>query len=366
MYYWKATLFAAVALALAGCSDRKSDGAFDVYSASRGDVMAVVNGEAVRASDFFDRQRAELAFYAYGNGKRTLAAAEGDERFRSRLDKVRYQREGYILAELVNQALIGQYLAKERIDVSAEESEQTVSNSLRKINFKQSLAAFAATNGLEAATLRRHILASLRVQTAVAHFDPASTSVSEEEIDAGLKRLENYRDLAVASNAVTFATCSNVIRRVESGADFAAIGRQEGFSPEESEEWDNLVHDEFTNKEFEEWAFSAPVGSVGGPFELDDCIGVFKILDRVEGTREPSMASAEVASVRLARIAYPVIDPEPEPRTREYVRGALLKWKATQSQKELFRRLHEEMKLDYPSGTNFVYDISKPRENKQK
>lgn len=354
----KAIMLAVAAVLVAGCAENDPNAEFGVYSAPREKTMAVVNGEAIRVGDFLDRQRTELAFFSYSNGKRLLAAAEADSRFAERLAKIKSQREGGILAELVNQSIVEQYMAKTGVDIPAAEAETTVSNSLKKIGFKSGLDAFAATNGIDAAVVKRHILAPLRIKQAVLKFAPESDEVSEEEIDAGLKRQDDYKALAVASNTVTFATCSNLLARIAGGETFEHVGLTNGFSPQEAEEWDNLVHDEFTNPAFEEWAFSAPIGSVGGPYELDDCIAVFKILDRVEGTREKTMVSRETASVRLARIGFPVIDVEPEPHTREFVKDTLVKWKMFQSQKKLMNQLHEAMELEYPNGTNFTYTTS--------
>ena len=351
----KAITFAVAAVMVAGCAKNDPTAEFDVYSAPKGKVMAVVNGEAVKVGDFLDRQRTELAFFSHSNGKRLLADAETDPRFAERLGKIKRQRENGILAELVNQSIVEQYIAETSVDIPAAEVETTISNSLRKIGYKGGLEAFAATNGLDAAVVKRHILAPLRMKLAVLKFAPESNEVSAEEIDAGLKRQDDYKALAIASNTVTFATCSNLLARIAGGETFEHVGLTNGFSPQEAEEWDNLVHDEFTNQEFEEWAFSAPIGSVGGPYELDDSIGVFKILDRVEGMREKTMAARETASVRLARIGFPVIDIEPEPHTREFVKDALVKWKMFQSQKLLMNKLHEAMRLEYPNGTNFTY-----------
>ena len=142
------------------------------------------------------------------------------------------------------------------------------------------------------------------------------------------------------------------------GADFSEIGLKRGeYEPKEASYWDRMEYSEIAkeNKTMAEWSFKAPIGSIGGPFELDDGLSIVKILERSEGTLHDSDASERVADVTLARITYYLVVPEPEPRTREFVRDSLTIWKKEQAQKGLFDELHSEMKLEYPHGTNFVF-----------
>ena len=141
------------------------------------------------------------------------------------------------------------------------------------------------------------------------------------------------------------------------GLDFVEAAKKYSvFGPDEAERWTMDEYSEIANEKLRDWAFSAPVGSIGGPFDVPDGLAIVKIVDRSDGPLEPSLASELVANVTLSRIGFYMIVPDPEPRTREHVREALTKWKMKNAQMSFFKELHDGMKIEYPQGTNFVYN----------
>ena len=46
------------------------------------------------------------------------------------------------------------------------------------------------------------------------------------------------------------------------------------------------------------------------------------------------------------------------------MKESLLKWKAGKAQEAMFKKLHAEMKLEYPLGTNFSFSVSSVKERK--
>ena len=156
---------------------------------------------------------------------------------------------------------------------------------------------------------------------------------------------------------MTWATASNVLNQVTNGLDFVEAAKKYSvFGPDEAERWTMDEYSEIANEKLRDWAFSAPVGSIGGPFDVPDGLAIVKIVDRSDGLLEPSLASELVANVTLSRIGFYMIVPDPEPRTREHVREALTKWKMKNAQMSFFKELHDGMKIEYPQGTNFVYN----------
>jgi len=347
-----------VAIALVwGCDRVPTDdqGAVLIYQAPRAAVLATVNGEKITAGDFFDRQRLEAAFYRLNKKGKTDLSKPPDEGTAKGLEQLKARRQETLLAELINQLQTRQYLAKSGKALTDARRQEIVAATLKKAKYGESLATLAQAIQVPESFVVLQMGASEEQRVARELFNPACNQVTEDEILRGLKQQDQYKSLAMASNAVTFATCSNLLKQVRAGASFSELGKTHGFAEAEAEEWDTLRHDEFTNKEFEKWAFSAPVGSVGGPFELEDSIGIFKILERQDGMTAPSMAAAEVATVRMARMGFPVIDPEPEPHTPEFVKGVLLDWKRKQAQKKLLEKLNAEAKIVYPHGSKFLY-----------
>ena len=314
-------------------------------------VLARVDNDAITAKNFCDRLKADIAVYKYKNRKMP------SDQLAAKLDKFRDIKQRRILAELVCQRLIEVYMRDEGILVSADEENQLQDNFLDTLKFKGSFDEMAALLGLEAAYLREQLRFPLCVEKARRHSFGASSIVSEKDIDEGRARQDRYYERAICSNSLAYAVCSNVFRKVtQEGMEFADAGRKYSqWNPEEAVSWDKMNPSEIDSTELKKWAFSAPVGSIGGPFELEDGVSIVKILARTEGAVEKSVVSLQEADVTLARITFRLLVAEPEPRTREYVRKALEKWKADNAQKQLFSRLRNNAVLTYPNGTNFNF-----------
>ena len=80
-----------------------------------------------------------------------------------------------------------------------------------------------------------------------------------------------------------------------------------------------------------------------------------KIVGRQEGSEKASMVTKQVEEVQLVRINFAMAEEQPEPRTREHCRAALLNWKAQDAQNRLFTKLFNEATIDYPSGSKLNF-----------
>lgn len=350
-------LVLAVAALVAGCSREAeltpsaSKEPIDLAALKPGLVLVKVNGRSVTSDDYLRRVGVETAIFNYQSRKQPADKVEAAR------PQFLASRAGSILPELVNQILVDEYLTKHDFKPSEEADDAIIEKSLSAFGFKGDLAQFAAANKVDAEYLKGQLLVPSRMESAREIFNGGGFSVSEKEIDEGLERMDKYHDFAVASNAVTWATASNVLNQVTNGLDFVEAAKKYSvFGPDEAERWTMDEYSEIANEKLRDWAFSAPVGSIGGPFDVPDGLAIVKIVDRSDGPLEPSLASELVANVTLSRIGFYMIVPDPEPRTREHVREALTKWKMKNAQMSFFKELHDEMKIEYPQGTNFVYN----------
>lgn len=323
-------------------------GEVDLSLANDRQVLIRVGGDKVTAADFRARMAIETQIFTRKNERRPD--------FKEVLARYLKSRSGAILPLLVNQTLLARYAKENGIALSNERKQSLLKVSLARCGCRDGVEAAAKSFGVSQDFLELQLLQPTLTELAREHFDPHCTEVSEQEIDEGLARQTAYYERAVATNAITRAACSNVLAQVLAGADFAATGlKVMGDDASEAVRWGVFEYDELDTDEIRKWAFSAPIGSIGGPFELGDGLAIVKILSRNEGALHQSMAAESVADVTLARINFEMVNEEPEPRTRDYVRQALRKWKGEQAQKRLFESLMAAHPLVYPEGTNFVF-----------
>lgn len=333
--------------------DSSSTNEVRVSSLKADDVLVAVNGRPVTVADWRRRLDFEKALFTLRHKDKSAARLEAD------LKSFLSMRGQQILNQLVAQYLVADYLAENKVSFAESDREAERERQVKAMHLKISYEKLASDLGPDIGYADAQFLYPFYVKLAREHFDPACKAVSDQEIDAGLERMESYYQMATASNAVTYAACSNLIARLQGErTDFAVQARLAGVQDlEEAGYWDSFEPSEIEDPELKQWAFKAPVGSVGGPFLLEDGLSIVKILEREEGTEEASLASGGVAAVELARMTFDYIEPEPEPRTREHVREALLQWKAGQVQKRMFEDFQERSPLVFPNGRDLDFDM---------
>jgi len=343
-----------VLVCLCGCGEKtsvaSSNGPIRVFDVPPETVLATVNGRALTAQDFRFRLAFETGVFSY-----TMQyAAQKPKDGAARVALFERQRLSGVMPQLVHCALLDAYLESacggRDVKYAEKEFAKAVNRLMPKKARKEGLEGLAKAIGLTPEYVKEQVLVSAREDKARLVFEPASTNVTEKEIDEGLARMDAYTAMAVATNRATWATASNVLAQIKAGADFAKLGRTNGDAGGEATEWATFERDEFENASLRDWAFSAKDGAVGGPFEVDDGVSIVKVLRSKAGTDVASLASAGAAEVTLARINFPLFEENPEPKTRQHCREALLAWKANQAKERLFKKLLNEAKIAYPNG----------------
>ena len=357
-------IFLAVGL-LSGCGKESANApkkSIAVFTADPSVVIARVGERDITVGDFRRQLDFETAIHRVTMMKAKKPPKDPEERVR----KFSEFRARQILPKLVHCALLDRYLDASCGGREVDGAEKVVGKGVKRYANKlrqkgMTLEDLAKKLSVDPAFLKDQMLLSAREEKARLVFDPASTNVTEREIDEGLARLDAFIARAVASNRVTRATCSKALEKVRAGAGFAATAKAFGVEdPHEAEEWGWFSRDDFDMMakdcpQFKDWAFKAKVGEIGGPFDVDDGLSIVKVLERQAGTAQPSMASGGTEEVRLARINFPMAEENPEPRTREHCKDALLAWKAGDAQKRLFGKLFNETKIDYPNGAKMNF-----------
>lgn len=358
-------LIGLLALLLIGCGQEKMADVEEVavFTAPAETVLARVGERVITVGDYRKRLAFETAVYRLTMMNSKSKPKDAEKRLagfeRSRLCKV--------LPQLVHIALLDNYLESSCGGPAVKDESAIVARSVKRVGGKigrksASLEEVAAEIGVEPDYLKRQFLIPTQETKARMCFDPACTNVTEKEIDEGLQRIDAYTARAVASNQVTRATCEKTLAEVRKpGVDFAVIAQNCGAdNPKEANEWGWFNRDDFGMMArgcpaFKQWAFTAKVGDIGGPFDIDDGLSIVKLVGHQDGSEEDSMASKQVEEVQLVRINFVMFEEHPEPRTREHCRSALLTWKAQDAQNRLFTKLFNETKIDYPSGSKLNF-----------
>lgn len=355
---------------LLGCGEGESrvttpEGAIAVYEAPAETVVAQFGDTKITVGDLRRRLEFETGIYAYGMRHAKKQVKEPEKT----LAVFRSQREQQALPQLVHCALLKTYLSREGLELPAEEAEKAVAKTVRSLARGKgkvpTAEAFAGEIGVSPGYFREQVLVDAQEQMALRHFDPDCEKVSDQEIEADFARIDAYVARAVASNRVTWATCSNVLAQVKAGADFTTIGRKFGAEDSnEATEWGWFNRDDFDMMAkrcpaFTRWAFSAKVGDIGGPFDVDDGLSIVKVVGRQEGSEKPSLASKQAEEVQLVRINFLMAEEHPEPRTRDYCKNAVRMRKKFTAQKKLFEGLFNSVKITYPNGDKLDFRRTK-------
>lgn len=326
-------------------------GPIAVYEAPAETVIVQVGDTKITVGDFRRRFDFEKGLYTFRNAK--------DRDCAKKFAKIADQRQQQYVAQLVHDALLNDYLDSACGGRDVADADRAIAKFLRHGGAKASKLGFeglAKEIGVDAAYLRDEALRSAREEKASLVFDPGQTTVSENEIDEGLARLDAAKARIAATNTAAWAACSNALQAVKAGAEFATVGRKFGAEDtQEAIEWGWFSREDFDMMAkrcpaLKRWAFTAKVGEIGGPFDMDDGLSIIKVVGHQEGSEKASMASKQTEEVQLVRINFLMAEENTEPRTREHCREALLVWKRQDAQTRLFTKLFNEAKIAYPNG----------------
>ena len=311
------------AVLLWGCSreeTREADKVRDISGESDSFVILKINGKPITMADYRRRLAFEKTIWKIRNSSRSVRAFEGA------LKNFLRMRQPEILSVLMNSALIYDEAERRNLLLNEKNVQTECARTLKSLNYSGNVTQFAKEFEFDQKYLERQICQRQQIFAVRDSVFPESGTVTDDEVAAKLRQLNEYYDFAVASNHVTWATCSNALQSVAAGLTLEAVGQKFGANVDDAERWAAFAPEEITNLEMREWAFSAPVGSVH-EFDLDDGLSIVKIISREDGAMTASLAAEKEAEVILARINFVMLVTEPMPRKAENVRAGILELK---------------------------------------
>ena len=191
------------------------------------------------------------------------------------------------------------------------------------------------------------------------------TRVTDEEIDAQLKWIDEWNKTADQKDAESVEKAKKAKQEILAGTPFAEVAKKYSeIAPNEGEDWETFELDEFQADEpIAQWLISAKQGDISDPIELEDgysIIGLRQLIEeQPEGEGEKVVRSYEL--VRCTFHAYEKID---VPENREQLRRDMLAERKRAAFQELGMKLMENAKIEYPQGTA-IFEVAKPKKKKK-
>ena len=311
---------------------------------SPNDVVAEVNGWKITADDVRRRLAVKLGLKAYALKNQPGASA--------RLEKFTESAKAKIAYEMVNSTLVEQY-GEERGCVATDKNwERVLGKFLSEYGKSATIESVAASAGVVAADLEWVLRRQAFRNDVFVMYDHSISNIQKEAIIAAHERVKNYNWNVAESNKVQLATCTTLLEKIKNGEDFAKVARTGSeFNEDQGAFWGSFAREELEDEsdELTKWAFSAEVGAVGGPFELDNGYAIVKLLAREDGAEVVSFAAESVANVTLARINVRQFEEAVDPEDDE-VAEIIFESRRRKAEKALLDELHGKMEIDFPHG----------------
>ena len=310
-------------------------------------VFIRVNGEDVT----FGRLRKQIAFEEAVRRLSLEQASTSD--IDGALKNFRIWRRTSLIPEFVNNVLVDQEAKKRGIKVDQKATEAKISKflSIVKMGSEEEFLTRTKIKKEELrARMEKEAIRDRLIETL--HSDIATITTNDMREVA--ERFAKFNESANATNALQRAKCEAIIAEINAGLPFDEAYKkynQVESQPGKGCEWGDFFKIELKdNERLQGWAFSAPVGTVSGPFEWEDGICIVKIASRTKGTAEEYSVSASVASVHLQRITLLYCETLAVPKGED-LRKQISEARRKESFVELIKALHEKMQLEYPYGT---------------
>ena len=273
-----------------------------------------------------------------------------------------HQREREGVAEFVIQQILVNEAKRRNLSVTPEvekEMARTFAGLMKVSVDNATIESLAGIAGVSGRTIRRLLIGNELAQMVQRSLVVAPENIAEADVTNLVANLARINEDCVASNRLQNAMLEEAIKEVKGGMDFAEAAKKfSEIKPEEGAFWGafskaDLRLYEHSGHMVSKWAFSAPVGSISEePVQLDDGVGVVKILARTDGVDEPSVvAIVGPSSVELARITRRAFDP-PRALSAEDARKSIAEERTKNAQTIFNKNLFLNSRVEYPNGTN--------------
>lgn len=263
------------------------------------------------------------------------------------------------IANLVPHSWVTSILLREeakRLDISVSDKDlaETRQAYMDGHHFAGSYDEFVTFTKVDRAMFDYDIETETLKKKVILHEYPDLRGFSDQQVAEVRQRYIAFNRTAIATNEAQLAVASNVYQKIVAGLDFQRAGKEYGeLFPGQEKVWRTLTPADFADQVLKDWAFSAKVGDVSAPLDLEDGISIVKVLKKKDGVMSETPLALDVAEVKLARITFKANLVMKVPDDAE-LRSKMLEARTKESEAELFGKLKATAKIEYPQGEDFV------------
>ena len=309
---------------------------------SPGEIIVSVNGKALTRKAYED----ELDLYVTLYSLRTPTATKRTT------DAYRVNRGTKAIPEYVTKQLILQEGKRMGLRLPQEALAAAELKVWQSMVPRKAKDDFTTELGPQTALFKKRVSEDEHVKATREALFADRLLVSDEMIEAALKRRAEWNASYAESNRLVIARGEEIVRELRAGADFAEMAKKVSqHRPDDGEVWGEFTHSEIEDPKLRSVAFQLPVGAISDPIDTDNGLLIIRVLERTSGAETESSVAQRVASVKLAKILLLMYNPFDEISPRQ-LRARLEQERINEIQKEWVPKLHESARIEYPNGTN--------------
>ena len=309
-------------------------------------VVVRVNSRPITQKQYEDWLRLRIGMFREAN---RLSVRSKDER----LGRVKRDSRDRAWNELIRREMLHQ--EAERLGVVASPSNLVVLQKrfMKQIRHgKEDFEKIDSIFGSRDADLIRGYLESVALEDAC--LEAATTNdishVSDEELDAKIKYINEWNARAAESNAVQIAKAKAAKAEILAGAKFYDVTTNRAeFAHEDGYEWQDVALGDFeADDPLAQWLMTAKPGDISDPINLEDGISIVGL--RMVYDDEEDEGESPEKQYSLVRCAFHAFQEFEEVEDREQFRKDLLQEKRNAAMRQLGQRLVDSSTVEFPYG----------------
>jgi hypothetical protein len=205
-----------------------------------------------------------------------------------------------------------------------------------------------AKNGISELALKRHLERNIALNSYVNFVVSNDYPVTLTQIVNAKNRIKWDNEIAEATNALVYATASNVYSRIQSGEDFLELAKKYDELPVHGGpgEWGRITASWYSDDvEFLKLLKNTPEGGITPPIEADEGLLIVKVLSKK--TIEENEEQKDIYDLQRIYFRLPIFYKE---EGDEEIKKNIHKAKCQKLAREIIDKAINDVVVEYPNG----------------